>query len=632
MTIRKKVLRLLFMLVCLPVFVFLVSCEGGRIAKPKDEDQRINKGSRTLTGTSDTGVKVSMYGELETDKQVGMFYFIWHGTGLGSSYGTNYDNSKILKNIDFSGGRKSINPEEWLEAGGGGRGDFHWWGEPLFGYYDIADEWVVTRHVKMLTDAGVDFLMIDFTNGVWSDYIDRLEVLFKVLDKFHKQGFSVPKVVCAAYDDSPRTVDELYSRFYSKNPQYDHLFYRWKDSEKPLMFDNIEGYNKKATGFIDTESKLASYSEGAREFFDFRDLAFPHETKNNNDFGSSFLYLDFRVNPSKVTDGDGFSFCCVSVSEISVTNRASAQWFEDSRDRTRSFDGKENRNWKKGEEDAYLYGYNFKRQFEYAIKEDPDMIFVTGWNEWIAQLQIRSNGEISFVDAADINNSRDIEPMNGGYGDNYYMQLCHYISKFKYGNVKNEPASSISIDVKGDFDQWDNENILTYVDYVDDVFDRNKTSAHNWSLKYTNTTGQNDIKTVKVTSDKNNVYFYVDTVDPIVNFEGERSMTLFINTGSKTNWYGYDFAVHRTGGSDMIIEKCKGGYEWDEVGKAEYKLSENMLMLSIPRKTLGVSGKEFSISFKWADNFSGDGDIFTFYTDGNAAPYGRLNYLYVGEK
>ena len=27
--------------------------------------------------------------------------------------------------------------------------------------------------------------MIDFTNGVWSDYIDRLEVLFKVLDKFH---------------------------------------------------------------------------------------------------------------------------------------------------------------------------------------------------------------------------------------------------------------------------------------------------------------------------------------------------------------------------------------------------------------------------------------------------------------
>ena len=39
------------------------------------------------------------------------------------------------------------------------------------------------------------------------------------------------------------------------------------------------------------------------------------------------------------------------------------------------------------------------------------------------------------MDAADIN-SRDIEPMNGGYGDNYYMQLCHYISKFKYGNVK----------------------------------------------------------------------------------------------------------------------------------------------------------------------------------------------------
>ena len=83
----------------------------------------------------------------------------------------------------------------------------------------------------------------------------------------------------------------------------------------------------------------------------------------------------------------------------------------------------------------------------------------------------------------------------------------------------------------------------------------------------------------------------MDTVDPIVNFEGERTMTLFINTGSGPT--GKDFAVHRTGGSD-IIEKCKGGYEW-RVGKAEYKLSENMLMLSIPRKTLECFQQEFSI-------------------------------------
>ena len=31
--------------------------------------------------------------------------------------------------------------------------------------------------------------------------------------------------------------------------------------------------------------------------------------------------------------------------------------------------------------DGYLYGWNFAEQWEYAIAQDPEMIFVTGWNE-----------------------------------------------------------------------------------------------------------------------------------------------------------------------------------------------------------------------------------------------------------
>ena len=32
--------------------------------------------------------------------------------------------------------------------------------------------------------------------------------------------------------------------------------------------------------------------------------------------------------------------------------------------------------------DASKWGYNFAEQFNYALKTDPKLIFVTGWNEW----------------------------------------------------------------------------------------------------------------------------------------------------------------------------------------------------------------------------------------------------------
>lgn len=36
-----------------------------------------------------------------------------------------------------------------------------------------------------------------------------------------------------------------------------------------------------------------------------------------------------------------------------------------------------------------------------------------------------------------------------------------------------------------------------------------------------------------------------------------------------------------------------------------------------------------SLQFKWADNYI-EGDLYSFYTRGDAAPYGRLNRVYTG--
>ena len=57
------------------------------------------------------------------------------------------------------------------------------------------------------------------------------------------------------------------------------------------------------------------------------------------------------------------------------------------------------------------FGYNFAEQWERAIKEDPQLVFVTGWNEWTAMRLDRFNGIRTppmFVDEFDQEHSRDI--------------------------------------------------------------------------------------------------------------------------------------------------------------------------------------------------------------------------------
>ena len=89
-------------------------------------------------------------------------------------------------------------------------------------------------------------------------------------------------------------------------------------------------------------------------------------------------------------------------------------------------------------------GLQFGQQWQQALKIDPQFIFVTGWNEWVAQRftsgsgggpgflgRLLKPGETFFVDNYNEEFSRDIMPMKGGYGDNYYMQLVDGIRRFK---------------------------------------------------------------------------------------------------------------------------------------------------------------------------------------------------------
>ncbi len=570
-------------------------------------NQNFSKVNGSLAGVDDLGRELPMNDTVpnsrEGERYVGLFYFLWQGQhGTGGPY----DNSKIEK---VEGAVES--EENWIKAGGGPVGAHHFWGEPLFGYYTSDDEWVMRKHVQMLTDADVDFLVFDTTNAV--TYTAQALKLMKILDEYQKQGWDVPQVACYTNSSSGNTMDRIYNDIYKAHPEYEKLWFNWDG--KPLIIGNASEASKEV-----------------KEFFRIKANQWPTESKVDDGF--PWMEFSRSLTDSSVYGLNGRrEVMNVSIAQHASTTRFSATAWYGANDRSRS--------WHDGANDtsegAVNMGYNFAEQWEYAISKDPEMIFITGWNEWVAQRQPVSleNEPIFFVDCANQNCSRDAEPMKDGHGDNYYMQMMDYIRQYKGTDPKVDVGENQTIDVNGSFDQWNSAKITAnYEDYVGDTADRDAKGFG--ELEYKNTTGRNDIQNMKVARDFDNLYFYVDTVDDITKPAGDHWMTLFLNTGSEkhANWKGYDYVLNRVApeGGKAVLEKYDGE-NWAKVATVDMKVEGNQLMVAVPRDLLDVGTDlvdALDLQFKWADNYQEEQDIWTFYEDGDVAPYGRLNYVFSG--
>ena len=556
-----------------------------------------------LAGVDDLGRRIDPVNGGDADKQVGVFYFLW--LGASSSEGP-FDVSKVLEK-DPNAGRSSA---AWSAAGGGDAGQRHWWGESLFGYYRSQDPWVVERDVMMLTDAGVDFLALDYSNA--TEYPRQLLVLLEALDKYHKQGYAVPRLTFITKADSGKVVMNLFEQFYMGHLEYEHLWYCLDG--KPLMIGN---------------ESSADLSEECREYFTWRYNQWPRESYHQN----GFPWMDFSF-PQKLYGTEGSTIMSVSLAQhLGTKAMSSSALYGDDTNHTRSWHNGANDK----SEDAVLYGYNFAEQFENAIKADPDIIFVTGWNEWIATRQANwtdmqekpITDPVILVDNCDINNSRDIQPMKGGYGDNYYMQLVNYIRRYKGVTLNNTnlntaaaPATA-TINIDGSFAQWDSIEHF-YLDYAEDITPRD--SRGFGTLRYIDKTGRNDILKMKMTHDSQNLYVYAKTAADIVGLDSEHCMTLFLSTGGE-GWCGYDYVLGRipTEGGLLLEKRTPTG--WQSVATVPFRVEANELHAAIPLASLGLT-QNVSLQFKWADNYQGEDDIFSFYLHGDSAPYGRLNYVY----
>ncbi len=563
-------------------------------------------------------------GETDKEKFVGLFYWTWH---YNLSSGFEADNvTEILEK--YPEAVNDVNHPAWENTSNGK--PYHW-NEPLFGYYQNFDEYVVRKHAEMIADAGVDVIIFDCTNGTYT-WQPAYEVLFKVFDEAIAEGVNVPQIAFmlpfASSEDARTQLRSLYENIYSKG-RYKHLWFMWEG--KPLIMAHKDS--------LDTSD---SYEKEIYEFFTFR--------KNNP------TYFDDNFKISEETWGwcsdypqtqYGTSLLgnpeqmCVSVAQnaadgklVAMNNGGNVQG--------RSFTkGDYSYSFKKGDEivtvdasteNAMLYGLNFQQQWDYAIECDPDFIFVTGWNEWIAGRHYEWMGTVNaFPDQFCDEFSRDIEPSAGKMKDHYYYQLVANIRRFKGVGKPVETSGGQTVDINGSDSQWDavtNE----YFHYTGSTRNRD---ADGWvGLHYENNTMRNDFKNVKVTYDSENVYFRIETVNDITAHTDPAWMRILLDTdssGKSANWEGFEYIINRDSATDstVTVEKSTGGWAFEDAGKASYTVSGNVMQLSVPRSALGLEdGDEVHFNFKLSDNMQADGDILDFYQNGDVAPGGRFMFAF----
>ena len=535
------------------------------------------------------------------EKEVGMFYFLWLGSHGGQGP---YNNEQIVA----ANPSATLSVANWQAAGGGKLYEFHHWGEPLFGYYISSDEWVIRKHVQMLTLADIDYVVFDTTNAF--TYDSNALKLFAILDEYYKQGWDVPKFAYMTHALSNQTMEHIYKEIYLAHPEYSHLWYM-KDG-KPLIIGNDP-------------------SDEIRSFFTFYRCVWPDEKyQGYSDPTFPFIEQTKWCTADSIAGHDGANeLIDVSLSQR-VTDVASRTAWYGGNDQTRGYKAGYYKNT--SDEKALLMGTDYEIGFDFAIKQDVQNIFLTGWNEWVAQLMTDDkviNLPIIFTDNADTKNSRDIEPMNGILKDNNYMQTAGLIKEFKSAASRVNPGDNKTINISGSFTQW-NDVTAKYTDFTNDIVNRNSNGFG--SIVYTDTSGRNDFKIMKVAKDAANIYFYVQTENDIIGQGEEDWMNLYIRSGKKDNasWEGFDFAINRKApaGGKMSVEKYSEG-GWTTVGDVSYRLSGKELMLAVPKSMLGIGNDDLvDLQFKWADNCNESEDIMNLYTKGDSAPYGRLTYVY----
>ncbi len=332
---------------------------------------------------SDSGTGVGLDITNKTDL-VGICYTIWFEQILGTKLNTSpisypYNVEELTKKYGFSsangfGKQYSINQK------------FYYWAEPAQGYYHSIDPVATKNNMKLIAEAGVDFIVVDMTYATaawavgttWTNYIyNPTKVLLNTITEMRANGEKAPYVVFWTNNNSDM-VNKLNSTFV-KAKKWKDCFVYWND--KPFML-------------------VWSFKS---------DTQYPELTVK----GMNGLSHSKSENQWSYLETDNSQAACKTHIPVCVAAQTTYM----------SYYGAVGRNG----------GRTFYNQWKNAFNLHPKIVTVTWWNEWAAQLMDNSITGVGyqFTDNFNMEYSRDIEPMKGGHGDQYYKWLCSYVKAYK---------------------------------------------------------------------------------------------------------------------------------------------------------------------------------------------------------
>lgn len=338
-----------------------------------------------------------------TDKKdlVSICYTMWFDNVLG----TGDDEIKGVKNVSellqeykFSASKGFYNDEGKTSNA---INQFHYWAEPAQGYYRSTDAQACRNNMTMLYNAGVDFIICDYTfisqttysaykpgTALWDIYVDGpLTTLLNTIMQMRGEGLGTPYVVLWPCDST--LFNDLKTHYYD-NEKYKDCFVYWND--KPLILRwqarDIDNDYFTVRGMYGLTGSTWTYQWSYLE----------HDNKSTASY-------DYDSQPEQMC-------CCVAAQSTYMSETIGAQ-------------GREG-------------GAFWNRQWQNVFEIRPKIVTLTWWNEWCAQLLQVDSRTFVFTDNFNQEYSRDIEPMKGGHGDQYYQWLVQYIKDYK--NYKECPT------------------------------------------------------------------------------------------------------------------------------------------------------------------------------------------------
>ena len=268
---------------------------------------------------------------------------------------------------------------------------------------DQPNDALLNYHADLIASAGVDLIVIDFTNGAQDfangpTYISGTKALLNSWQKRMKAGLPTPKVAFFVKDEGALSVVE--TTFFSK---YDEsLFFNYLGKKLLLVAqpDKTLGNGDTNQPAVPTSGKFADYT--ARHCWGLNTTGNCWQFKVNSDTPPrAFMY-----------DGKPEQMCAPVATQASYMT-------QDGVNPTTGAVGRSN-------------GAYFKKYMQAATAVKPKFVFIHSWNEWCAQNLNKTDATKPYLtDLWGTEYSADIEPMAGGHGDLYYNIMKEEIAKFK---------------------------------------------------------------------------------------------------------------------------------------------------------------------------------------------------------